>query len=205
MWKYSTWKKWSKIVFTAYFSIGIITILFTSPNFSNFTVYGPLNALAVFFPLPIDKSNTFDCKPLDTEWGKCTNLQKHFSFEYPLSWHYADSIADGIAFDPNSKNITNQSALITLHPFGWDNETSAKAWATILVGNGGHLLNTNGLYGSVKYDNSRGYYDFDAHIFWQGGMTYQFLTLKKQSDVLLSETYLKNDFEHMVNSFRVEQ
>ena len=76
MWKYSSWKKWVKVLVTILYTP---TIAFLSLIFGLYVLSsGWLAVEDIINPVVINQASGYTCTQNDTEWGKCTNIKKYF-------------------------------------------------------------------------------------------------------------------------------
>ena len=201
MWKYSSWKKWVKVLVTILYTP---TIAFLSLIFGLYVLSsGWLAVEDIINPVVINQASGYTCTQNDTEWGKCTNIKKSISFEYPLSWNYVTLSEGGdMEFSPNKDDLKNTNGIVNVGIFDWENEAMAQDFMAKF---GDQQITVNGISGTTKVQKGKyNIYDF-ATCLVSGKTTYTFEILLTHPDVGIHEADLQTVFQHMVNSFKIEQ
>ncbi|NTU46765.1 hypothetical protein HGA88_04000 [Candidatus Roizmanbacteria bacterium] len=205
MWKYSAWKKSVKITLSIFFLISLVPIILVGGLI--FSLKASTTIKSITTPKIINTSRNYTCMPVDSEWGKCTNLKYHISFNYPLSWHYIDINPEGLGFTPTDSSSIDDLVIT----FNIDEEMNSNSEAIEFANGGGSSsrkpLRVNGFYATeeeIKYQDK---YDFFA-VLVDGKRTFRYITFTSnlhEKKTTLDRAMLKSIFDRMLNSFRREE
>ena len=205
MWKYTSWRNWTKGLLTAFFLIGAIPILFIWSLLFGLKSYSFINNLVN--PRVVNQSKLYNCVSLNSEWGRCTNIKYNFSFDYPVQWNYIDLRPEGIGFSPSNENLQDNYIISLGSPSDWENEDKARQFAKGYFGVSQRQETTiNGLYAAKDYKTI-----FDGElsltaVIVDGKTTYQFMShfyKLKEKGVSLTNEELQLIFDRMANSFEI--
>lgn len=201
MWKYAGWKGWVKGVLTFFFVLGAIPSLLIWSLILGLKGYLFIDNFTI--PKVINQSQLYNCAPINSEWGKCTNSKYGFSFEYPASWNYIDKKPEGIGFGPSEESIRDSFVIAVGSPEHADTEEKAKETARFA---GGDEININSLYATEK-ETSLNNSPFSSTVKIVHGTNVSNLTLlfgeAKKANLTYDE--IKTIFKHMINSFKIEK
>lgn len=207
MWKYTSWRKWVKGLLTIFFFIGAIPLLFIWTLLFGLKINSFVGNITN--PRVANQSKLYSCLPLNSEWGKCTNIKYNFSFEYPAGWNYIDRTPEGLGFSPSDKDIADNLVISMYSSSDWKSEEEAKKFAKGYLGVSSRQETTiNGLYATKDYKT---YSNGDLTLFAtivDGKITYDFRSSPvnlKEKGITLSNDELRAIFDHMANSFVKER
>jgi len=206
MWKYTPWRKWVKGLLTIFFFIGAIPLLFIWTLLFGLKINSFVGNITN--PRVVNQSKLYSCLPLNSEWGKCTNIKYNFSFEYPIGWNYVDQSPEGLGFSPSDKNIID-NLVISVYSSSKGSEEEAKKFAKGYFGSSSRQETTiNGLYATKGYTTySNGDLNLTAFIL-DGKTLYVFSSSPvnlKEKGITLNNDELRAIFDHMANSFVKEK
>lgn len=203
MWKYTPWRKWVKGLLTAFFLIGAIPLLVIWSLIFGIKGYSFVDNL--LNPRVVNQSKIYNCMPVNSEWGKCTNTKYNFSFEYPATWSYIDLRPEGIGFGPTTKLTTDNFIISMGSPADWKTEDEAIKFAKGYFGLSSRQETTiNGLFATKDYNAFTGSEIIAIAVIVDGKKTYQFMSIPdklKENGLTLSKTELQTVFDHMASSF----
>lgn len=207
MWRYASWRKWTKGLLTTFLLIGAIPILFIWTLLFGLKGYSFIDN--ILNPSVANQSKLYNCISLNSDWGKCTNTKYNFSFEYPAKWSYIDLKPEGIGFSPTDKNIRDNFIISMGSPTDWKTEEEAINFAKGYSGLSSRQETTiDGLYATKDYKAFSDNGIVANAVIVDGKTTYQFMSLLdnlKKTGITLSNTKLQTIFDHMATSFVKEK
>lgn len=207
MWKYADWPKWLKVVLSVIAISSVVSFLYGWN-----ILYGGRPLENLINPPVLNKSETYDCHRLKLEWGECRDEATSISIEYPQNWNYAEGTQlKVIKFSP----LTNvlERPLITLTKDIFETDKKALEFTKGTNNSNETIPSVSGLLTTkvvvtMKIGKLAGKTSEVYILIQKGNIVYTFAAwpywLHRQN-FSVTEAELMEIFNHMVNSFKVEQ